>query len=182
MPVTPLSRGRRSRGQSLVEFALLLPVFAMLTLGVLDATRIFAAHIAVSNAAREGAVFAGRAQNYLLWCRDPSDSGEADPYMTTSVSCPTGAASGNYAGDPGNIAYRVAAQTMGLDRSRVTLDPARCGIGSSAPTATCVAGGSTKYVLVRVSYRFDMLTPLISQLWGGSVTLSASATARVNDQ
>jgi len=170
MPVTPLSRGRRSRGQSLVEFALLLPVFAMLTLGVLDATRIFAAHIAVSNAAREGAVFAGRAQNYLLWCRDPSDSGAADPYMTTSVSCPTGA---------GVVA---AAQTMGLDRSRVTLDPARCGTGSSAPTATCVAGGSPKYVLVRVSYRFDMLTPLISQLWGGSVTLSASATARVNDQ
>jgi len=42
------------RGQSLVEFALILPLFVLLVVGVFDLGRAFFAYIAISNAAREG--------------------------------------------------------------------------------------------------------------------------------
>jgi hypothetical protein len=48
-------RGPRSRGQSLVEFALILPVFLMFFGAVLDLGRVAAAQITVTNVAREAA-------------------------------------------------------------------------------------------------------------------------------
>jgi hypothetical protein len=43
------------RGQSLVEFALILPIFLILLLGILDFGRAIAAYNSVSNGARSGA-------------------------------------------------------------------------------------------------------------------------------
>lgn len=49
-------RGRRTRrGQSLVEFALVLPILLILLLGILDFGRAIAAFNSVSNGARSGA-------------------------------------------------------------------------------------------------------------------------------
>ena len=45
----------RSRGQSLVEFALLLPVFMLFFATTLDLGRLAAAQLSVANAAKEGA-------------------------------------------------------------------------------------------------------------------------------
>lgn len=47
--------GKRIRGQSLVEFALLLPVFLLLVMGVIDFARAYGVLQVVTNAAREGA-------------------------------------------------------------------------------------------------------------------------------
>ena len=60
--------GRRPRscretatsGQSIAEFALILPALLLMTLGVVDGARLFAAHITLTNAAREGAVYAAQ--------------------------------------------------------------------------------------------------------------------------
>lgn len=52
----------KSRGQNLVEFAIVLPVFLWLVLGIVDFGRSIASYALVSNAAREGAragIFAG---------------------------------------------------------------------------------------------------------------------------
>ena len=46
------------RGQSLVEFALVLPVLMILVLGTLDFGRVYFAYVSVTNAARNGADFA----------------------------------------------------------------------------------------------------------------------------
>lgn len=52
------SRGRRgvrgTRGQTLAEFALILPVFMLVLVGLFDAGRLVFAYHTVSNAAREG--------------------------------------------------------------------------------------------------------------------------------
>jgi PKD repeat protein len=48
-------RRPRSRGQSLVEFALILPIMMVLLAAVLDLGRVFYATITLNNAAREGA-------------------------------------------------------------------------------------------------------------------------------
>jgi Flp pilus assembly protein TadG len=44
-----------TRGQSMVEFALALPLLAMLSLGALDVGRAFVAQMSLASAAREGA-------------------------------------------------------------------------------------------------------------------------------
>ncbi len=46
----------RSRGKSLVEFALLLPVFMLFFATTLDLGRLAAAQLSVANAAKEGAL------------------------------------------------------------------------------------------------------------------------------
>jgi PKD repeat protein len=51
---------QKSRGQSLVEFALVLPVFLVFLAGALDLGRVFYANITLTNAAREGAFEAAK--------------------------------------------------------------------------------------------------------------------------
>jgi hypothetical protein len=46
---------RATRGQSMVELALILPLLALLTMLIVDFGRIFFVHEAIANAAREGA-------------------------------------------------------------------------------------------------------------------------------
>src|ERR1051326_6326756 len=43
-------RARRSPGQSLVEFAIVLPVFLVIVVGVLDTARVFTSYVALVNA------------------------------------------------------------------------------------------------------------------------------------
>ena len=49
---------RRERGQSLVEFALILPILMGLLLLTIDVGRLFYAYVGVTNASREGAAYA----------------------------------------------------------------------------------------------------------------------------
>ena len=52
-------RGRESsRGQELVEYAIVFPVLMLLVLGIIEFGRIIYSYNAISNAAREGARFA----------------------------------------------------------------------------------------------------------------------------
>jgi Flp pilus assembly protein TadG len=172
-------RARRcGRGQTLVEFALILPAFLLTTLGVLDGARVYMAQISLTNAVREAAMFASTG-NYNAWCRDPGDESQADPSMPVPVACPAGASAANYAGDPGNLAYRVAIESSGLDFSRITLFAPTCGTGAGAPASSCPAVPSPTLVQIHAAYRFDVLTPGLSQIWGSSVTLDATSTARV---
>jgi len=57
--------GRLGSGQSLVEFALVLPILLLMVLIVLDFGRVFSGWVALTNAARVGANFA--AQNPTAW-------------------------------------------------------------------------------------------------------------------
>jgi PKD repeat protein len=55
----PFARRERSRGQSLVEFALVLPILLFLTLIALDFGRVYLGYINLQNMARIAANFAG---------------------------------------------------------------------------------------------------------------------------
>src|SRR4051812_28489854 len=50
-----MSGRHRHRGQALVEFALVIPLFLLLLFGIVDAGRLVFTYNAVSNAARDGA-------------------------------------------------------------------------------------------------------------------------------
>ena len=62
----------RATGQSLVEFALILPIVSIMLLAIVDMSRVFTAVMAVESAAREAADYgAWRSGN---WRGDPADS------------------------------------------------------------------------------------------------------------
>lgn len=93
---------KESRGQSLTEFALLLPILLLLMLGVVDVARAYAAYVTITNAAREGARYG---------MENPTDSSgiqahvnqEAGPgfTLTINITCPGYASCGSaYNGDP----------------------------------------------------------------------------------
>ncbi len=75
----------KSSGQSLVEFALVLPILLLLILGAMDIGRIITTKIAVTNAAREGANFLSR--NALI------DDDDDDIAATCSVVTKEGVSS-----------------------------------------------------------------------------------------
>jgi len=63
---THQTKHRHFHGQSIIEFALVLPVLLLLIVGAMDFARLFTTKIVLTNAAREGA-------NYLS--RNPAGSG-----------------------------------------------------------------------------------------------------------
>jgi hypothetical protein len=99
--------------------------------------------------------------------------------MPVPIACPAGAGATNYSADPNNLAYRVAMDASGLDFSRITLFAPTCGTGSATPTTSCPAVTSPTLVKVHATYRFALLTPILSQIWGSNITLDATSTARV---
>src|SRR5438045_1839844 len=111
---------RRGRGQSLAEFALILPVFMVMTLAVVDGARVYMAQIALTNGVREAALFAVKG-NYNAWCRNPTDPSQADASIPVSVPCPPGTTSVHYSADPGNLAFRIAADASGMNPGQIVL-------------------------------------------------------------
>jgi PKD repeat protein len=141
-------RARRTRGQSLVEFALVLPVLMLLLLITIDFGRLFLSYVSLNNTARVAA-------NYGSLNVGPYTSGSTvlTTYNTTVTAeggtfadtCPIDNAAGNP--DPNN--------------PPVPTYPDGNGLGAiSQATMTC---------------RFSFLTPFISAFFGGSLPMSATA-------
>jgi PKD repeat protein len=140
---------QKSRGQSLVEFALVLPVFLVFLAAAIDLGRVFYANISLNNAAREGAF-------------------EASKHPASFAAGQTCDAS-----DAGRIVCRVQLE------SRLSAVTVGDGDISSTCNAACVAGaGST--VTVKVKGNFQLVTPILSAIFGGqTVNLNSAATAQV---
>ncbi len=144
----------RSRGQALVEFALLLPVFLLVFAGVLDAGRLYMAQISVTNAAREGAMQASRTPTSFI----PGQPCPTDPTDTTDL-----------------VMCRTLLEAKG---SAVDVQPA--DVQLSCNPSTCAPGlGDT--ATVTVTGHLQLLTPLMSAFFGGTqnVTFSSSATTQI---
>jgi Flp pilus assembly protein TadG len=158
--VIPASCDRRSRGQALVELALVLPVLLLLALLAVDFGRLFTTYVAVNNAAREGAFFAAQ---------HASD----DPFDQAAWEAAAQAAA----------LREVNAQAQGGEGAMIVGAPvcvdAQSGAGVSCATAAHFAPGIGNHVRVSVSQPFTFLTPLIGDVWGGSLDLAASASAPV---
>ena len=149
-----------ARGQALVEFALVAPVMLVIMLLAVDFGRLFFTYVAVNNAAREGAFYAA------------THASDWDYNQTTFESNVARAAANeaNVQGQGGEGALSVTAPTCFEPTSGTTM---------ACNTAANFAAGSGNRVSVSASRPFTFLTPLIGDVVGGQLTLSASATAPV---
>jgi uncharacterized repeat protein (TIGR01451 family) len=149
-----LRRRQRSRGQSLVEFALVVPILLLIFAGAADLGRVFYTYVAVENAAKEGVLYGSR---YPL-CD------------TASTLCP----------NPGNAEYRARQETVNvIDTADLTV-AVRClsRVGAVVHTDLRNCAPGDRYE-VTTTTDFHLITPLLGELMGGDFTLSNTATADV---
>jgi PKD repeat protein len=150
------SRVRRTRGQSLVEFALVLPIMLLLVLIVLDFGRVYLGYINLQNEARIAANFA--ADNPNSWTAPLS--AEATTNQTAYKN---------------KIINDTKATNCAL--------PVVAGVTTvPSPVFTDQGGNGTTHdlgdtVSVSISCNFGLITPIISSIvgTGGQLTVSASA-------
>ena len=166
-PCTP----RRVRGQSLVEFALVFPIFVFLLFAVIDGGRLVFANSAVSNAAREGARLASVEASWR-GSTDPSCGAIGGPVCpandSTLLSHITTAANRQMTpfGSVSNVYMSCIASTG--------TPPTGAWTGSS-----CGSPNSHGLVSVRVTYTWRAITPVISNILG-AITTSGSSTVVIN--
>lgn len=148
-------RTRSLRGQSLVELALVLPLFGLVLLMAVDFGRAYFTYIQANNAAREAAYFAATGPN------GPTDTAG----ITTAALQDMDAQSQTGAGS-------------------ITIPDAVCNdaggtVMDCADAATVNATGQGNTVTVTVQEPFSFLTPFVNNFLGGSFHMSARATATV---
>ncbi len=91
------------RGQSLVEFAILLPILMLLIVGAVDLGRMYFSYITIKNASREAAYIGstwppvdGSSVSKIRARANQEATGTVDvSKMTVSSSCPSGCAAGS---------------------------------------------------------------------------------------
>jgi hypothetical protein len=150
-------RAAHSRGQALVEFALILPLLALLLVMAIDAGRLFFGRVALENAARIGADFAAGHADAWEGVPDGEELDDQDLYRRRiaqdlqSLNC-------TLAGDPADpLEDRVPDPNFDPD-----------GDG----TEVFVDGSLVEVALV---CDFGLLTPLAESALGGPITLDGTA-------
>jgi PKD repeat protein len=146
--------GSRSRGQSLVEFAMVLPILLLLTLTALDFGRVYLGYINLQNMARIAANYA--ANNPDAWA------------------------------GTGNAEKQLAYQNQILGDAVAS----NCDLPVVAGTKTAPAPVFTDWdadgipeigdiARVNMTCRFGIITPVIQNIVGGSIAVSASSSFSV---
>jgi hypothetical protein len=143
-------RSARSRGQSLAEFALILPVLLLLLLTAIDLGRLMYSQITITNAAKEGALVAS--QGGTFQSGQPCNA-------ANSVRC--------------GVLTEAEGGFVEVDGTRVELSPAVCDKNAQYPPT-----GSPPNVAVSVEAPFDVITPIIGDIIGANLVLKSTAEAQ----
>ena len=148
----PSSRDRhaRTRGQSLVELAIIAPVFLLLLLSAIDLGRLMYSQITITNAAKEGALVAS--QGGTFQSNQPCSD-------TNTVMC--------------GVLTEAKGGFVEVEQTRVGLSPATCD-----PNAMYPSSGVPPTVTVTVSSPFRVVTPIIGSIVGNNLVLGAEAEAQ----
>jgi len=145
------ARRRRGRkGQALVEFALILPIFAMMIFGVIEFGRAFYTMHMLSNAAREGA-------------RTASLPDKTHSQVTTRIQ---------------EFLASVRLDTARLQTVTIGIIPADSTDASVSNTLTLDEAVTGDRCVVTVPYNFEVLTGSIIPGFSGTVVLSGRCTFR----
>lgn len=178
--VQVISARAERHGQSMVEFALVLPIFLLMLFGLVDMGRLVYANTTISQAAREAARVAS-VQAY--WVGNVTDTSCGQPGGPT---CPA---------DEAAMRANVATAANGMMTAVGTIASSNLHISCTLASATAPTGNWTSppngcstaavrqapgsRVSVRVAMTFQPITPLIGQFFN-SIELEGSATMTVN--
>lgn len=163
-----------AQGQTLLEFALTLTVFMMVTVGLLDGLRVIFYSSQVQEVAREGArwgsVEVARQVNGALPWGSFADPGNApgvycdDPHQPSCVSLAGSRFLGTQAITPTIVGQAaVAATAMNLTKATITVSTT-IPAGATEPLQT---SSLLTNVPVSVTIRYPF-TPLLSLVFGGA--------------
>lgn len=155
----------RDRGQGLVEFALVIPVFFLLVFGVIDGARLVFTTESLNQAAREaarvGAVEASFIGKSGAACTAPNAAG-------TAAYCP--ASTTAFRADVLAAANRMSAGVGPFASSALYID---CTVAGSPRTGSWTGGndcstnrgsGAGSAVNIRLTASYKPLTPIVGQL------------------
>lgn len=157
-PAWPRGR-RRDKGQSLVEFALTLPLLLILVFGIIDFGNGLRAYIALTNGVREGARYGAI----------------GNPLGSPATSC--------VGLDNSTVVGRVCTSIGNLNKAAMQSVSASCQLPSGGADPSCAPGNS---IVVQAHYRYNFITPLgdlLHVFTGGALEkhldLSSSANMRL---
>ncbi len=162
---------RRDRGQALVEFAIVIPVFLVLLFGIVDFGRVIWATSSLSNAASEGARFAivhGGSET------TPCPVGPTTrPDLPSPNPCP-------FDISPSKKAIRDVALNAAIAVSPLASPTVCYGVGCTGDVDATTGGTNARGtpVTVTVSGTVSLFTP--SLLGIKSIPVSGSSTMMVN--
>lgn len=132
------------RGQAMVEFALVAPVFFLLLFAVIEGGRFIFYYESLANATREGARYA-IVHGWKSYC----PSGTMPPGEPTPISC--------YDQPGNNVISAVRNSAFGMTGNLVTVTP--CWV--NAVDGTCTGNnGRDNTVKVTATYQYSTLFPL----------------------
>jgi Flp pilus assembly protein TadG len=185
-------RGDRSRGQTLVEFALLFPIFWTLLLGLIDFAFAFNGVLAVDHASRSAALIAAEAGNasggdcVILRDIERQLTAPADAARIQRVEIYQTSASGTVIGSA-TVYTRTGTKSCSFaDGTTITVPYTRSANGYPEASrcnvlAGCGTGHTTlDHIGVRILYTHGYLTPLHLFIGSGSsFTIDRSNSMRM---
>jgi Flp pilus assembly protein TadG len=184
---------RPGRGQALVEFALVFPIFIVLLLGIIEFAFLFNALLSVNYSARDAALAAAEAGDgvgadcVILDSVDAAISAPTSDNRIVTVEIYKATAAGVMIGTP--TTYARGGTTSGAACGTTGLSVPYTRTANGYPEATrcnvlagCPSSGSTTVdnVAVRVTYTHTYVTPLQNFLGGGaSLTFDRTSVMRM---
>jgi hypothetical protein len=193
-----LARRRNRRGQSLVEFAITLPILMFLVLGMVEMGWAINHNTTIVTATRQGARVGAALVNGSNDCADSSHAADVDPQIIGAVQGVLASS-----GSPINVSQVTEIDIYEVDMSKPS--PTVTGnqnawIQASPPSVPLPGSWPTQYLLfkpadagtwnastrcgnspadglgVRITYTYNFITPL-----GGLVTTFSSGKITMSD-
>jgi hypothetical protein len=177
-----------TRGQALVEMALVLPVFLLVLFGLIDGARLVVTNSMVSQAAREAARLAA-VQARWMPPTVPDGGCVATAAGITALKPGAHVCPADIATLKANVVTAANSEVVGVGPIVATNVYLRCDpAAASAPSAgwldnSCPSRAVGDQVSVRVKLAYQPITPLAGPFFKaifGSVDLSGSATMAIN--
>lgn len=178
---SPFRRGgSRSRGQALVEFAFVLPIFLLLLMSLIDFGRVIYAQHTINQDAAEGARVGAVSADSLATNADFTARYLAirNAALVMAPAVPMTPAS--ISGDPANTCAGVIGAVGGTPAMpNDAVVPADATVTNSCfyPNGVNNSNPATPpRIFVKVSVTVPLITPIISNILGGSIPLNASSS------
>jgi Flp pilus assembly protein TadG len=186
-----------AEGQSLVEFALVIPIFLMLLIGTIEFSLVFNAQLSINFATREAALVAAEAGNAsgadcaILRTIEDTVSAPADNNLVTQVVIYRSDTVGNPipSGSPDQNVYSRGGSMPCPSAANPARTVGFTGVGAPGYVETtrcntiagCGPGRPLDHIGVRVTYAYTWHTPLSSiiGLGGSGFTLVKSNAMRM---